>query len=1035
MKTTISRWKINWPSSQAILPGHPWHSFAAGVPWLAWLIVVACTCLACPVQAQTTITQNNLISNGGFDSGSSGWLNDGGGIYFYSTTVGLESDSICSFGWWNGASFWQNTGAAIQPGLDYVLTTRALVGQTPVTGVNLSFQDVTVGWTQLTNENFTFPDQTLTWRIFSLYISSNTISGAVGDTIGVASTIVESPSTQYGWLWTDWLQLAPAIPQFTTQPQNVTNFAGASASLSVTAIGAVTNSTGLGSVIQYQWYLSPATLLPNATNATLSFAALNATNGGNYYVVATGPYGTNQSSTAALVVLPANPPIVVTPPQSQSAYLYQTVSFSVGVAGTPPFHYQWASNSTPVPGATNSILTLNNISATSAATYSVTITNQFGSVTTNATLTVITPTAGTYEAAAINLQPQVYLRFSDINSTNLVVNEGALGAAADGTAEGGYVATTGPDPSTGYPNFELGNPAVQYDGADSDVLVPSLNFATNTANTVSMSAWIYCYGTEAAYSGVIFERDGGASGIQIQVDTNGLNELSYDWGNGNFWQFQSGLEIPQYQWCFVALVITPTNATLYLQDGTSMQTAVNTAAHGQVSFAGNTYVGWDPNGGAGSSTRRFNGVIDETAIFNRALSPTEVNTLYSAATGSPAGIVASPAGVTNYTGQPFQLTVVASGAPPLTFQWYKNNTLIPGATNASYSVASAVVTNGGNYYVYVQNAAGNTNSAVATVSILTAVPFFTTLPQPASVWAGVPFSLTGAANGSWPLYYQWYQNNVALAGQTNASLYLADPEAGNDGNYILRASNAYGQTNSAGVQLTVLDPGQSAQTLYSTNTTGTWNLRNNYQPIQGVWFQTGNKNRVVTHLGYFDSTGTGLETNHWVGIYQGPPGTGALLAQVLVQSGTMDAYLNGFRWAALSTPFTLLANTNYVLAASDNNWDLWPDAYLPTWNPVYVGVTDGSTRYPVYDSALVAWPHEPNTPITSWGLDMTYGAFNLGAFPLTLTGSGAASQINWTIGTLESSTNVAGPYSPVPGATSPFTMPLTGPRQFYRIQY
>jgi hypothetical protein len=397
--------------------------------------------------------------------------------------------------------------------------------------------------------------------------------------------------------------------------------------------------------------------------------------------------------------------------------------------------------------------------------------------------------------------------------------------------------------------------------------------------------------------------------------------------------------------------------------------------------------------------------------------------------------VASPASVTNYTGQPFQLMVVASGAPPISFQWYKNNAQITGATNATYSVGSASSSDNGNYYVHVANTGGNTNSAVATVSILTAAPFFTALPQAATVWAGVPSSLSGAANGSLPLSYQWYQNSNLLTGQTNATLYFGDPESGNAGNYVLRASNAYGQTNSTSVQLVVQDPAQYAQMLYSTNTTGTWTLRNNYQPIQGVWFQTGNKNRTVTHLGYFDSTGSGLETNHWVGIYQGAPGLGTLLAQVQVPAGATVPFLNGFRWVALSAPFVLLANTNYVLAASDNNWDMWPDAYQPTWNSAYLGATDGTTRYLVYDSALVAWPHEPNTPITSWGLNMTYGAFNLGSFPFALSGSGAASQLNWTIGTLQSSTNLAGPYTAVPGATSPYTMPMSGPRQFYRIQY
>ena len=167
-----------------------------------------------------------------------------------------------------------------------------------------------------------------------------------------------------------------------------------------------------------------------------------------------------------------------------------------------------------------------------------------------------------------------------------------------------------------------------------------------------------------------------------------------------------------------------------------------------------------------------------------------------------------------------------------------------------------------------------------------------------------------------------------------------------------------------------------------------------------MWFQTGNKNRVVTHLGYFDSTGTGLETNHWVGIYQDRPVQWHVAGPGAGTVGGPDTYLNGFRWAPLSTPFTLLANTNYVLAASDNNWILWPDAFLPTWNSAYVGVTDASTRYPMYDSALVAWPHEPDTPITTWGLDLTYGIFNLVSLPVHDKGSGAGRQLNWTIGTL-----------------------------------
>lgn len=991
------------------------------------LAVVAGLCAAQPSLAQTSITQNNLIQNGGFDSGGTSWSTSAGGSYFYAA----GSDTIMSIGWWDGCTFWQNTGATIESGQSYVLTMRAKVGQSPLTGVNLSFQDVTAGWTTVTNQDFSFPDQTATWRIFSLFIDASTVSGLVGDTIGVGGRLNESPNTQYGWLWVDWVQLAPAIPYVTTQPQNATNFVGASASMSVAAIGAVTNDAG---TLRYQWYKAPATLLANATNSSLTFSSLNTTNGGNYYVVVTGAYGSVQSSNATVNVLPANPPIVVTPPQSQSAYLHQSVQFTVTVSGTPPFSYQWKSNTVAMSGATNTTLKLANISAASAATYAVVITNAFGSATTNASLTVITPAAGTYEAAVIDLQPLLYLRFSDLDITNVTVNEGSLGAAADGTAEGSYYSNSGPVPPS-YPNFEDTNRCVQLNGSDADVQVPPLNVGTNTGNTMTIAGWVTTYGTQLPYAGIIFERGGtgsAASGLDLHVNDQGQNVLAYHWAN-TYWDFDSGLMLSDNQWCFVALVVTPTNATLYLRDANGMTNAVNTAAHAPCAFGGNTYVGFDSNGTA--TERRFNGLIDEVMIFGRALSGTEVNELYSAAVGEPPGIVTQPAGLTNYTGLPFQLAVTASGAPPLQFQWRKDGTPLAGAATSSYSVLSAAVTNSGNYDVVIQNTAGSITSQVAAVSIRVSAPLFLVLPPSTNVWAGVPSTLAATVTGSAPLSYQWLKNNIVLTGQTNTTLLFPDPEAGDDADYVLRVTNANGQTNSPVAHLTVQDPARFPQMLYSTNTTGTWTMRSNFEPIQGVWFQTGIKNRLVTHLGYFDASGTGLLTNHDVGIYQGAPGSGALLASVQVPEGATAPYLSGFRWVALSAPFSLQANTNYVLAASENNVDPWPDAYVPQWNTAYLGATDGTTRYVMWDWPYQAWPHEPSNTGQGWGNNQTYGAFNLGSFPMVLSQTGGTSQLSWTLGTLQSSTNVLGPYTDLPGAPNPYTLPLTGPRQFYRLRY
>jgi len=739
----------------------------------------------------------------------------------------------------------------------------------------------------------------------------------------------------------------------------------------------------------------------------------------------------NYAAFQVSVVVPGGAPVISANLPS-TAYVGQNVLFSVTGVGSS-LSYQWYSNSVPVLGATNTTLQLTNITASAAANYSVTVSNLVGGVSTNVNLTVITPTPGTYEADVLALQPQVYLRYSDIGTTADVLNEGILGNVANGLAEGFYSPTAGPQPPA-YPNFESTNNAIGLDGASADVVIPPLNLAANVGNTITMSGWIYSYGSQNSYSGVLFERDGGASGLQIQNDSSGNAILDYDWATGNHYAFNSGLIIPPNQWCFVALVITPSSATIYLQNGTSMQTAVDTTAEGINTFAGTTYVGFDP----AVSTRRFSGIVDETAIFSRSLSPTEVNTLFASAVGAPPVVVADPVGVTSYTGQPFVLSPVISGAPPLSYQWYKDSRPISGATNNNYSVSSAATGDSGSYYLHVSNTAGLTNTDPVNVSITTSSPFFTALPQGATVWAGLPTTLSGAANGSYPITYQWLANNVPLAGQTNSTLTIADPEATTS--YVLQANNSYGSTNSQTAVLTVNNPALSDQILYSTNgasfglAVGINNDPNDPALFDyiGDFFTTGAKARQVTHLGYWDDSGSGTSVGHDVGLFQGPN----LVASVYVPAGSTPFAAYGWRWVPLAHPITLQSNTTYSIFGDTNGLDSWPNAFTPSWNTVYVGNNAASTYLSwSYDPAPFAFPLYPTSANLvgnqGWNAGLALGNVNLGSFPMVLS----AHQINWTLGTLESATNVAGPYTPVPGASSPsYTMPLTGPTMFYRVQ-
>lgn len=84
-------------------------------------------------------------------------------------------------------------------------------------------------------------------------------------------------------------------------------------------------------------------------------------------------------------------PIILTSPQSQFAILGTNVTFSVNVIGAARLFYQWQFNGQNLTGVTASSLSLTNVQFTNAGSYSVVVTNTYGSTTSAvAQLTVFT---------------------------------------------------------------------------------------------------------------------------------------------------------------------------------------------------------------------------------------------------------------------------------------------------------------------------------------------------------------------------------------------------------------------------------------------------------------------------------------------------------------------------------------------------------------------------------------------------------------------------------------------------------------------
>ncbi len=95
------------------------------------------------------------------------------------------------------------------------------------------------------------------------------------------------------------------------------------------------------------------------------------------------------------------------------------------------------------------------------------------------------------------------------------------------------------------------------------------------------------------------------------------SKLWYKWpGNASAWGSNSGIDIPLNEWSYVALVITPSSATMYLNDKKYVDT--RTLTPGEIQ---SIYIGY------GHYSKSFKGDIDEVTMWKRALSDDEVRRL------------------------------------------------------------------------------------------------------------------------------------------------------------------------------------------------------------------------------------------------------------------------------------------------------------------------------------------------------------------------------------------------------------------------
>ncbi len=98
-------------------------------------------------------------------------------------------------------------------------------------------------------------------------------------------------------------------------------------------------------------------------------------------------------------------------------------------------------------------------------------------------------------------------------------------------------------------------------------------------------------------------------------------KLMYYW-NESYWNWASGLTVPDNQWAFMAVAVEPMQATLYVYDGNDLSTATNVAAHDALEDFDTdcrNVLGQDAK-----DAGYFNGVIDDVRLYNKTLTVAEI---------------------------------------------------------------------------------------------------------------------------------------------------------------------------------------------------------------------------------------------------------------------------------------------------------------------------------------------------------------------------------------------------------------------------